>query len=387
MTSRTINTYIIREIAATTVMGICLFTVLVLISRILRLADMVLNKGVPLTDIGLLFLYTMASYLVLTIPFSFLMAILIAFGRLSADSEIVAMKASGIGLAQMLRPTLTLASGIVLITALMSNYLAPASNNAFRNKLFEIASSKASIGIQPQVFNSDFDDIVLYTAAMDDQTGILSGLFISDERLKTDPAIISAHNGQIISDTKRKTLTLHLEEGSIHRESLVDGEKAYQVIAFQTYDVNLDLGGAMTQTRQQYKKLNQLSSIELIKGRNTQDDRIHRLRYEVELLDRLILPLTPLLFALIGVPLGIQSTRSGRGGGFAIGLVIFLVYYVLYSLNKNLTLKLGITSLSMLLPPSIFLFFGGYIYTLAAQERPFTLLTRITLLFQKKSEE
>jgi len=387
MTSRTINTYIIREIAATTVMGICLFTVLVLISRILRLADMVLNKGVPLTDIGLLFLYTMASYLVLTIPFSFLMAILIAFGRLSADSEIVAMKASGIGLAQMLRPTLTLASGIVLITALMSNYLAPASNNAFRNKLFEIASSKASIGIQPQVFNSDFDDIVLYTAAMDDQTGILSGLFISDERLKTDPAIISAHNGQIISDTKRKTLTLHLEEGSIHRESLVDGEKAYQVIAFQTYDVNLDLGGAMTQTRQQYKKLNQLSSIELIKGRNTQDDRIHRLRYEVELLDRLILPLTPLLFALIGVPLGIQSTRSGRGGGFAIGLVIFLVYYVLYSLNKNLTLKLGITSLSMLLPPSIFLFFGGYIYTLAAQERPFTLLMRITLLFQKKSEE
>ena len=386
MTSRTINTYIIREIAATTVMGICLFTVLVLISRILRLADMVLNKGVPLTDIGLLFLYTMASYLVLTIPFSFLMAILIAFGRLSADSEIVAMKASGIGLAQMLRPTLTLASGIVLITALMSNYLAPASNNAFRNKLFEIASSKASIGIQPQVFNSDFDDIVLYTAAMDDQTGILSGLFISDERLKTDPAIISAHNGQIISDTKRKTLTLHLEEGSIHRESLVDGEKAYQVIAFQTYDVNLDLGGDMTQTGQQYKKLNQLSSIELIKGRNTQDDRIHRLRYEVELLDRLILPLTPLLFALIGVPLGIQSTRSGRGGGFAIGLVIFLVYYVLYSLNKNLTLKLGITSLSMLLPPLIFLFFGGYIYTLASQERPFTLLTRVIHLFQKKSE-
>ncbi len=386
MTSRTINTYIIREIAATTVMGICLFTVLVLISRILRLADMVLNKGVPLTDIGLLFLYTMASYLVLTIPFSFLMAILIAFGRLSADSEIVAMKASGIGLAQMLRPTLTLASGIVLITALMSNYLAPASNNAFRNKLFEIASSKASIGIQPQVFNSDFDDIVLYTAAMDDQTGILSGVFISDERLKTDPAIISAHNGQIISDTKRKTLTLHLEEGSIHRESLVDGEKAYQVIAFQTYDVNLDLGGDMTQTGQQYKKLNQLSSIELIKGRNTQEDSIHRLRYEVELLDRLILPLTPLLFALIGVPLGIQSTRSGRGGGFAIGLVIFLVYYVLYSLNKNLTLKLGITSLSMLLPPLIFLFFGGYIYTLAAQERPFTLLTRMIHLFQKKSE-
>ena len=368
-------------------MGVCLFTIVVLISRILRLADMVLNKGVPIGDIALLFAYTMASFLVLTIPFSFLMAILIAFGRLSSDSEIVAMKASGIGLAQMMRPTMTLAIGIALITALLSNYLAPASTNAFRNKLFNIASKQASIGIQPQIFNSDFDDIVLYTAAMDDSTGVLSGVFISDERLNADPSIISARTGQIISDAESKTLTLHLEDGSVHRESIIEGENAYQVIAFQTYDINLDLGGGLTQPGQKHKKLNQLSSFDLFNGRNKPENSKYRLRYEIELLDRLVLPLTPILFALIGVPLGIQSTRSGRGGGFAIGLVIFLVYYILYSTNKTLTLNLGITPYILFLPPLIFLFFGGYIYTQAVQERQFALLDRLSTLFRKKAKE
>ncbi len=371
----------------TTILGICLFTVLVLISRILRLADMVLNNGVPLNDIALLFLYTMSSFLVLSIPFSFLMAILIAFGRLSSDTEIVAMKASGIGLAQMLRPTMTLAVVIALITALFSNYLAPASNNAFRNKLFDIASRQANIGIQPQIFNSDFDDIVLYTAALNDQTGLLSGVFISDERHDADPSIIAASTGQIISDSENKTLTLHLENGSIHRETLIDGEKAYQVIDFRTYDINLDLEGALPPPGKQYKKLTQLSTPDLLKGRNSPENNQYRLRYDIELLDRLLLPLTPLLFALIGLPLGIQSTRSGRGGGFAIGLVIFLVYYTLYSLNKNLTLSLDTTPFIMFLPPLIFLFFGGYIYTLAAHERQFTLLSRMITFFRSKAKE
>jgi lipopolysaccharide export system permease protein len=296
------------------------------------------------------------------------------------------MKASGISLAQMLKPTMALAIGIALITALLSNYLAPASNNAFRTKLFNIASQQASIGIQPQVFNSDFDNIVLYTAAMDDQTGLLTGVFISDERLDADPSIISAHTGQVISDAESRTLTLHLEDGSVHRESIIDGEKAYQVIAFQTYDINLDLDSGLTQPGQQYKKTSQLSSGTLLKKLNNPENARSHSRYEIELLDRLLLPLTPILFALIGVPLGIQSTRSGRGGGFAIGLVIFLVYYILYTTNKTLTLKLGISPYILILPPLIFLFAGGYIYTLAAQEKQFGLLDRIINLFRKKAK-
>lgn len=384
MTHQKINRYLSREIITPTVMGVCLFTVIVLIGRILRLAEMVLNKGVPLTDIILLFIYTMASFLVLTLPFSFLMGILIAFGRLSSDSEIVALKASGVGLQQMMRPTMILALVISLITGALSLSLAPASNNAFRSKLFEIASSRASIGIQPQVFNSEFDDIVLYTSAIDDKTGSMSGVFISDERMNTVPATISASSGQIVSDQETQTLTLHLEEGSVHRQSDLDGEQAYQVIAFQTYDINLDLGGGLTQTGKRKKKMNQLSGTDLLDAADSAETEAERMTFAVEFLDRLLMPLTPILFALIGLPLGIQSTRSGRGGGFAIGLAIFLTYYIVYSLNKTLTLDLAITEYTMFIPPLLFLFGGAYIYSLATQEKRFVLLDRINDFFRKK---
>ena len=105
-------------------MGVFLFTIVVLIGRILRLAELVLSKGVPVADIALLFLYTMSSFLMLTLPFSFLMGILIAFGRMSADSEIVALKASGVRLGQMMRPTMFIATGIAIMTALKCSVIA-----------------------------------------------------------------------------------------------------------------------------------------------------------------------------------------------------------------------------------------------------------------------
>lgn len=385
MSRQKINRYIAWEIITPTFMGVFLFTIVVLIGRILRLAELVLSKGVPVADIALLFLYTMSSFLMLTLPFSFLMGILIAFGRMSADSEIVALKASGVRLGQMMRPTMFIATGIAIMTALLSLWLAPASNNAFRKKLFDIASNRASTGIQAQVFNTEFDNIVLYTSAIEDNTGKMSGVFISDERLDSDPSIIAASNGQIISDSEAEILTLHLENGSVHRETISDGEPAYQVIAFNTYDINLDIGGGLIQRGDnRKKKLNQLNGKELLAARNAAKDPEKLMLYAVEFLDRILLPITPLLFALIGVPFGIQSSRSGRGGGFAIGLVIFMVYYLVYSLNKTLTLDLGITPYTMLIPPLLFLFGGGYIYSLAVQEKPFRLLERITGLFRKK---
>lgn len=384
MSQNKINFYIMREVLAPTILGVFLFTVVVLIGRILRLAELVLNKGVPLGDIALLFLYTMSSFLMLTLPFSFLMGILIAFGRLSADSEIVALKASGIHLGQLLRPTMVIAVGIAILTALLSLWLAPASNNAFRKKLFDIASSRASSGIQPQVFNSEFDNIVLYASAIDDRSGEISGIFISDERLDSEPSIVAARTGQIFSDSDAEILTLHLEDGSVHRETKADGEPAYQVIAFNTYDINLNIGGEMLQRDTRNKKLNQLTGRDLLAARDTAEDHDKWMLYAVEFLDRLLLPFTPILFTLLGVPLGIQSSRSGRGGGFAVGLIIFMVYFLLYSVNKTLTLDLGVTPYTMLIPPLLFLFGGGYIYTMATQEKQFALLERIAGLFRKK---
>lgn len=384
MTTKRINSYIVREIALPTLLGMLIFTLVVLMGRMIRLVEMVLNKGIPFTEVALLFVYMMPAFMVITLPLSFLMGVLLAFGRLSADAEVTALKASGVSLQQMLKPVFFVATITALLTAALSLYAAPASNNAFRSKVFDIATRKADVGIEPQIFNADFEGLVIFANRMDRKSGVIDGIFISDERTTTTPSIITARTGQIHSDPVDLSLALHLVEGSIHRKTELSRKESYQVIDFSTYDINLDLGQELTTPGERHKKEKELSLAELTRLReaSTSPRRIQEL--SVELLHRFVLPFTPLIFAMVGVPLGIQTTRSGRGGGFALGLAVFLVYYVLYSLTKTLAVDAGVTPYIVILPTLVFLFGGGYMLNLSINERRLVLLDRIQEIFSSR---
>lgn len=376
MSPQKLNRYLIKEIAGPTLIGVLIFTLVVLMGRMIKLVELVLNKGIPFSEVALLFVYMMPAFMVITLPLSFLMGILLAFGRLSADAEIIALKASGVSLTQMLKPAFMMAVITALLTAGLTIYAAPASNNAFRSKVFDIATRKANIGIEAQIFNADFDGLVLFANKIDQKTGIIDGIFISDERTTSTPSIITARTGNVLSDPEDLSLSLHLIEGSIHRRSEFKQKRSYQVINFDTYDINLDIGQKLSPQGNRRKKEKELTLQELMarieKTKNPKSQR----QLSVELLHRFVLPLTPLIFTLVGVPLGIQTTRSGRGGGFALGLLIFLVYYILYSLTKTLAIDAGVTAYVVFLPTLVFLFGGGYILNLAIHERRLVLLDR-----------
>jgi len=391
MPIRKIQRYIASEILAPTLLGVFIFTLVVLMGRILRLAELVLNKGVPLLEIGKLFACMMPAFLVMTLPLAFLMGILLAFGRLSADAEIIALKASGISLLQMLKPALLLALIISALTAVLSLAVVPASNTAFRTKVFELVTQRATVGIRPQVFNADFDGLVLYTTELNEANGALSGIFISDERLDKIPSTITARSGWIQSDPENLLLSLHLENGAIHRRSVSRGEETYQVINFARYDINLDIGGQMPDGTSRKRKESELSLPELFNNYEQAETAARRNSLAVELLHRLTLPITPLIFALIGLPLGIQTTRSGRGGGFALGLAVFLVYYMLHSLCKTLAVDVGLTPMIVLLPPVLFLTVGLAMLRHALRERRIMIIDRgfalLHTLFTRRKQE
>jgi lipopolysaccharide export system permease protein len=386
-----INKYIIKEIAGPTLIGMLIFTLVVLMGRMIRLVEMVLNKGVPVGEIALLFLYMMPAFMVITLPLAFLMGILLAFGRLSSDAEITALKASGVSLQQMLKPVFVVAVVTALLTAVLSIYAAPASNSAFRSKVYDIATQKADVGIEPQVFNADFDGLVLFANQMDQNSGVIDGIFISDERTTSTPSIITAKTGRIHSDPVDYSLSLHLVDGSIHRKSRLDSKESYQVIDFSTYDINLDIGNQLAPQGKRRIKEKELSIAALIEQRNATGDQKRRQQLSVELVNRFVLPFSPLIFALVGVPLGIQTTRSGRGGGFALGLLVFLVYYMLFSLTKTLAIDAGLSPYIVIMPTLIFLFGGGYMLNLAMSERRLVLLDRlqesIYSIFKRKKKE
>ena len=122
---RIINRYILREILVPFGLGLAVFTLILLIARILKLVEMVVNRGVPLLEVLKLFSYILPAFLEVTVPMALLLAVIVAFGRLSSDSEIVALKTSGVSLYQLMRPVALFAVVVYLVALALSLYARP----------------------------------------------------------------------------------------------------------------------------------------------------------------------------------------------------------------------------------------------------------------------
>ena len=375
MSTRRIHRYIISEIAIPTVIGLAVLTFILLMGRLPKLVETIITKGVPLVDMGLLLGYMLPSFFIITLPMAFLLGVLIGFGRLSADNEVIALKSSGIGLYNLMKPVFLLAVLVSLVIAALTLSLEPASKSAFRSKLFQIATDRASIGIQPGIFNEDFDGLVIFPKSMNERNGEMSGVFISDERDGQTPSTIVARHGWVISDPKSLILTLRLEDGSIHRQPVGSKNDTYQIIGFNTYDINLNIGQGLAAQERRGINRGELTMAALREERDKAKPGPDRNLLTVEIIQRVILPFAPLLFALVGMPLGIQSNRSGRGGGFMLALGIFLSYYVLLALAKTVGIEGGLPPVVALwLPNLVFLVGGMYFLHQAAMEKRIVFL-------------
>lgn len=373
MSSFRIQKYVLREISTPALLSLLIFTFLLLMGRIPRLTELVINKGVPAVDIAKLFSYLLPTFFSVTVPLSFLLGILLAFGRFSADSEFIAFKASGVSLYALVKPVLLMAVCFTLLTGAMTIFVEPASKTAFRSKLFQIAAGSASIGIKPGVFNDEFAGIVLYAGGMDERSGVMQDVFISDERNGETPAVITARQGRFISNPENLSLTLRLRDGSIHRRPLDRSLSTYQIISFTNYDINLDVERQLNND-QRRRSRSELSWSELNTAIAETGKAGSRYRLLAEKHERLVIAFAPLVLVLVGVPLGLQSQRSGKGAGFAMALLVFLIYYVLLSFAGTLAEKgLLPAAIILWLPNLCFLIGGIFFLRRAAIERPLHL--------------
>ncbi|PLX96864.1 MAG: LPS export ABC transporter permease LptF [Desulfuromonas sp.] len=370
MSSLRLQTYISREIVAPFFLSVVLFTFVLLLSRLLKLIEMVVDKGVAITEIINLFACLLPSFFVITVPLSFLLAVMLAFGRLSSDSEIVAMKAAGFSLYRLALPVVIISLAVCLFTAYLTLFAEPSGRVKLKQRLIDIAYSKAAVALQPQIFNEEFDGLIMYANQVDNQTNTMKGVFISDERMGQTPSIILAERGEIRSDRGNGAMYMHLRQGAIHRPVERSGKLSYQVIDFQDYDVNLSLSTTEKKDDQVKLKAKELSTRELMNPDETLPAEKQR-EQRVELMERLILPISPLIFALLAVPLGIRSHRSPKGGGFALALFVFLFYYLCLSVTKTMVLESNWPIQTSLWGPTVaFLAVGIILLIRAAKERP-----------------
>jgi len=386
-----LDRYLLREIIGPFFMVLFILTFVLLIGRILQIMDLLVNKGVGFSQILLLLAYLMPSFLIRTVPISLLAAVLMGLGRLSADNELIVMKASGIPLSRIARPVLAFAVAATLFTASMAVFFSPASSHAMRSLLFEIARQKAGIGIKEKVFNDRFKDIVLYAEKIDPRGDFMENVFISDNRLLREPTVITARKAFLVSDPDRMTLSLRLVDGSSHQAD--PGKGSYKKMDFRTYDLNLDLSGDLEQEAPDRRKSTEMGVSELIREmgkRNPGTAEGRELR--IELHKKFTLPLSCFLFALVGIPLSMGRHRSGKARGFSLAIMVVLVYYVLQIGVESLGEEGRLPAVAgAWLPDAVFAVAGGILFYSASRERfllpdrflslPASLRARILHLF------
>ncbi len=332
---RTINRYILREIFVPFGLGLAVFTLILLIARILKLVEMVVNRGVPFLEVLKLFSYILPAFLEITVPMALLLAVLVGFGRLSSDSEITALKASGVSLSQLLRPVLFFALVVYCVALGLSLFARPWGNTLLRTALYEIAKTRASAGIKEKVFTDEFSGLVIYVDRIEPPGNTLRGVLISDSRDPAQRSTVFAQAGVLVSNEPLHLLTLRLLGGSIH--SFNERDRSYHRTDFTTYDINLDLNAALANLRPRERDPSEMTLGQL-RTAIAAKDRAHEPAFSeaVELQRKFSIPFACLAFAVLGVPLGIRPSRAVRSRGFLLSLAFIFLYYLLLTLGESL---------------------------------------------------
>ena len=354
---RIIDRYVTLELWPPFVISVAVFTFFLVIDRVYQLTDLVIGKQVPARLVLALLLYLLPPLLSLSMPIAVLMAVLIAGGRLSADLEVAALKASGVSPARLLRPFLAVGIIASVFIGWLTLAVNPWASAAFQRQLFRIAETQATAGIQERAFISTFGRIVLYVEEVSPSQFALKGLLASDER---DPAlsrIIVAREGRVLSDSERRRLTLRFIDGTINESDVADPRR-FRFTTFTLYDLNLPLSNP-TATAEQQAKPEKEMPLGALTAAAEGKDRGKAAPFLVELHKRFALPVAAVVFVLVGFPLGIRSHRGGRAVAITSSFAIVICYYILSTALEGPALggRLPVW-LAIWLPNAIFMVIG-----------------------------
>lgn len=362
--------YVLKELFKIFTISVGFLTMILFLDRILYLTELIINRGVSLIEVARIMAYISPAFLAMTIPISVLVASVVVFNQLSGDSEWIAMKANGWSFLDLMRPVLYFSLFAYISTNVIIFYALPWGNQSFKQIIYDIIRTRANLDIKPNVFNTDFDNLVLL-AKEKEGTAILKSLFIADTSTTLMPKIIVAEEGAIVSNTEQLKIQLQLKTGTIH--DLGEPRKNYQLLNFDRYDITLDLPNSEN-IQQRASMGNRELSIGKLRERIALLKREGKTTFaeEVELSKKFSIPYTCLIFGFIGAPLGIKSSRSGKSGSFVIATTVIVLYYVGLVFTQNMGSFGKINSMfSVWIPNIIFTTLMVYLVYKMHKEIPF----------------
>lgn len=368
--------YLFREIWPTLIASLVTFIFIILAARMLSISEWVINHGVHPGDVGKILAYLVPGMVLFALPAALLMAVFVAFLRLSSDNEIMALKSCGISLYQMLPPVVVVSVIGFLVGTTIAVYLVPWGNLSFKDLATRIARSKAGLGIKERVFCEPFDKLTFYVSSFSSREKVMRDLFLVDRRDPSVTTTIVAREGMILSQPQGKMLLVHLVDGTAFTTE--KKSQAVRTIQFGTYDVTISIEEMLPSGSFMKKSPQEMLVTELIRNLRMEprDKNLYN-EMAVELMGRFSLPVAVFLMGIIGAPLGCQIRVGGRSLGVGVSLVIFLIYYLFLAGMKNIG-ETGVLSpfLGMWLPV-LFLFVSCWIFLRRVQgERTLQIPTR-----------
>jgi LPS export ABC transporter permease LptG/LPS export ABC transporter permease LptF len=380
---RILTRYILGEVVSYALVGVAVLTFVLFTKALGPILELMVRNSAPLPSIAEIFFFTVPGALTYTIPLGVLFGILVGLSRLAADSEITAMRASGLGVWTFLR-VISLFVVVAWVLALGNSlYLAPRSIAALGHLEDNLKSSQVSFEVQPRVFYEGFPKIVLYVQDVKAMSGgaLWKGVFLADLTDPSAPRISLAREGLLVSQG-RDTLDLHLTDGSTHETDPKNPDQ-YQISTFQTTDIPIRIPA--TQNSQDYEasSLREMKLADLVRLARSGDPATRRL-YLIEYYGRFALPTACMVLALVGIPLGLSSKKGGKSSGFVITILLAFLYYSISLIGVSFA-KQGTLAPAAGVWLADFVFLAGGVLLLFQSERRPIELTALRSWFKASS--
>jgi LPS export ABC transporter permease LptF/LPS export ABC transporter permease LptG len=319
---RLLDRYIAREVIRHAFLGLIIFTFVLFIPQLVKLMQIFVRHSGSITQVVTLFLSVVPSVLVFTIPMGVLIGVLLGLGRMSMDSEIIALTAVGISRKRILVPVAVLAVIGAALTFLMTAWLAPLSLRTGRDIEASLITSQISFAVQPRVFDERFPHLVLYVNDVAASGTHWNGVFLAEVGADSNSDITLAETAIVIAEPRLGKLELHLNDGTTHEFTRATPDH-YSITSFGRSDWPMEFS-TMLPPKERNISYPERPLAELWRdhGPNWRDAR-------VELNQRLAFPVACFVFAFIAVPLGAQPRRGGRAAGSLLAVIIIAGYYLI----------------------------------------------------------
>ncbi len=321
-----LDRYIIREVLTPFLFALGMFTFVFGIQPALHYAQSLLAKGVDLGTVGFLLLTLLPQALGLSLPMAFLAGLLMGLGRLSGDREAVALLACGVSPLRILRPVLLLAAVAGLADMYVLMQLIPDANQAFRVRTTQVLASKSESDIRPGIFYDGFPGKVLFIQEQRPEGG-WKNVFLADTSEPGRPVVTRAGVGYLEVDQAERQVAIVLPGDSVRYTPGAD-PGVYDMsrskdLRFAVSAESVFGDGSIVQRGNREMRIAELKKEEARK-------RAAKISPHPEIIQRhqmFAFPVACLVFALVGLALGIHSRKEGKFGGFTLGLAVLFAYY------------------------------------------------------------